>query len=118
MTIALTQVPGIGPSTAKVLAENGINSAQQLADTTLAQLTKVPGFGSARASRAIKAAIESLASTDDATTKTDQPTQRPRRTAKKPASRLTRSSSVPATGAKATTGPKQSEAKELAEKKA
>ena len=85
MTIALTQIPGIGPSTAKVLAENGFKSAQQIASTTIAQLTKVPGFGMARASRAINAAIKLLAAADDSTAKAAQTSKRPRRTAQKPA---------------------------------
>ena len=60
MSIALTRIPGIGPSTAKILIENGFKSAQQLADSTIAQLAAVPGFGAARASRTINAAIASL----------------------------------------------------------
>ena len=100
MTIALTRIPGIGPSTAKVLAENGFKSAQQLAGTTIAQLAKVPGFGTARASRAINAAIELLAAAGDSTAKAAQTTKRPRRAAQKPAPR-------PTTGTKADTDTKE-----------
>ena len=116
MTIALTQIPGIGPSTAKVLAENDFKSAQQLASTTIAQLTKVPGFGAVRASRAINAAIEFLAAADDSAAKAAQTTKRPRRTAQKPAPKLTKSTSIPTTGAKADTDTKEPEMKKLTKK--
>ena len=111
MTTALTKVSGIGPSTAKVLTENGFESAQQLADTTIVQLSKVPGFSAARASRTIKAANALLSVSADAsaistTTTTTKPnaaqtTMRQRRIAKKPASMASSSAPVSATATKA-----------------
>ena len=111
MTTALTKIPGIGPSTAKVLTENGFKSARQLADTTIAQLSKVPGFSTARASRTIKAANAMLSVSADAsasaiattTTKPNaaQTTMRQRRIAKKPASRATSSAPVSVSDTKA-----------------
>ena len=47
-TKPLTDVAGIGPSTAKVLAEHGIKTAEDLANATAAQIVAVPGFSEAR----------------------------------------------------------------------
>ncbi|MDC1286670.1 helix-hairpin-helix domain-containing protein [Gammaproteobacteria bacterium] len=120
MTTALTKISGIGPSTAKVLTENGFNSARQLADTTIAQLSRVPGFSTARASRTIQAANALLAVSADAsaitTTKahTTQTTIQQRRVAKIPAPEATRSVSVAGTEVAADT--KQPEVGDMAEK--
>ena len=88
MTIALSRVPGIGPSTAKGLMENGFKSANEIAQASIAQLIGVPGFSTARASKTIKAANELLsASADalaDAAQSTTQPAPRQRQTAKRP----------------------------------
>ncbi len=87
MTVSLTLIPGIGSSTAKVLAENGFESVHQLASSTIIQLTKVPGFGTARADRVINAAIKLLTAADDSTAKAAQTTQSPQRTDQKLAPR-------------------------------
>jgi hypothetical protein len=85
MTIALSEISGIGPGTAKVLMENGFKSANDIAQATVEQLIGVPGFSTARASRTIKAANELLsASADAAHSSTTQPAPPQRQTAKKP----------------------------------
>jgi nucleotidyltransferase/DNA polymerase involved in DNA repair len=56
MTTIITDIPGIGPSTAKVLGENGFKTVEEIAGTTVEKLSKVPGFGAVRASAAIRAA--------------------------------------------------------------
>jgi hypothetical protein len=107
MTTALTKISGIGPSTAKVLTENAFESAQQLADTTIALLSKVPGFSAVRASRTIKAANALLSVSVDASaistikTNATQTTMQQRRPEKKPAPGVADSASVPATDTKA-----------------
>lgn len=56
MATLITKVWGIGSQTAVILAENGYQSAEDLAATTEMDLTKVPGFGPARAERIIESA--------------------------------------------------------------
>jgi transcription termination factor NusA len=60
----VTAVAGIGPATAKILAENGITTAEALAAVALDQLTSIPGFSEARAKTAIAAAKTSIESGD------------------------------------------------------
>ena len=116
MTASLTQISGIGPSTAKVLIDNGFKSAEQLAGTTTALLGKVPGFAAARASRTINAAKEFLAAADDVSTKAIQTTKRPRRVAQKPAPESTKSTSIPATGNKDNTDTQENDMKKKTKK--
>lgn len=52
----LTSIPGVGPATARALAESGFSTIQQLANASQAQLAKVPGFGTVRAGAVIAAA--------------------------------------------------------------
>jgi len=52
----LTDIPGIGPSTAALLAEHGIDSVKALKKAGIKGLTKVPGFGEARAATVLNAA--------------------------------------------------------------
>lgn len=56
MTIALTDVTGIGANTCKQLMEHGYECAEDLATATLAGLSVVPGFSEVRAGRVIAAA--------------------------------------------------------------
>lgn len=56
MGTPLTSVSGIGPAAAKVLAEHGYTSAEQLAASVIEELVKVPGFGAARAATTLRAA--------------------------------------------------------------
>lgn len=46
---SITQVKGIGPSTAEMLAQNGIHTIQDLATVSVAELIKLPGFNQRRA---------------------------------------------------------------------
>lgn len=57
----LTQINGIGPSTAQALRELGFTSVGDVAAATVAKLTAVPGFGPVRA-RAVLAAVKEMAS--------------------------------------------------------
>ena len=118
MPIALTRIPGIGPSTAKVLIENGFKSAQQLADSTIAQLAAVPGFGAARASRTINAAIASLSVSGGAAGKAaiPQTAARQRRTARKPTTGSSKSITTSTVGAKADAGIKETKVKKMTKK--
>jgi hypothetical protein len=66
MGTPLTSVSGIGPAAAKVLAEHGFASAEQLAASVIEDLVKVPGFGAARAATTLRAArslVERVAET-------------------------------------------------------
>ena len=56
MKHALTDIPGIGDSTAALLAEHGIDSVKALVKGGAKGLTKVPGFGEKRAAATIEAA--------------------------------------------------------------
>ncbi len=56
MTTAITNIPGIGPGTAKILIENGFKTVEEIAGTTVEKLSRVPGFAAVRASVVIKAA--------------------------------------------------------------
>jgi Mg-chelatase subunit ChlI len=52
----LEDIPGIGPQTAKVLAEHGFADAAAIARATVDALAAVPGFSEVRAKRTIDAA--------------------------------------------------------------
>ena len=56
MATPTTDVKGIGPAAAKLLAEQGIASAEDLAATTLEKLVAIPGFSDIRARQVIAAA--------------------------------------------------------------
>ncbi|HXH71926.1 MAG TPA: helix-hairpin-helix domain-containing protein [Mariprofundaceae bacterium] len=56
MKHALTDIPGIGDNTAALLAEHGIDSVKTLLKGGAKKLTKVPGFGEARAATVLAAA--------------------------------------------------------------
>lgn len=45
----VTDIPGIGPHTAQVLAGNGIETVEALAALSPQELAALPGFGTARA---------------------------------------------------------------------
>jgi Holliday junction resolvasome RuvABC DNA-binding subunit len=53
---ALTDIPGIGESTAALLAEHGIDSVKALIKGGAKGLMKVPGFGEKRAATTLEAA--------------------------------------------------------------
>ena len=56
MKPAITDISGIGPASASVLAEHGFSSIESLATTTVKALAAVPGFSAARAAKVIAAA--------------------------------------------------------------
>jgi len=56
MKHALTDIPGIGDSTAALLAEHGIDSVKALVKGGAKGLMQVPGFGEKRAAATIEAA--------------------------------------------------------------
>jgi NAD-dependent DNA ligase len=85
MNSAITDIPGIGPAAAKTLMENGFKSLREIADTTIDKLAAVPGFGSIRAGRVIKAANEVLSNAADAVAEADKPATTRSRVAAKPA---------------------------------
>ena len=53
MTRPVTSVKGIGAAAAATLAKTGIHSAEELASMTVEQLSRVPGFSVASATRVI-----------------------------------------------------------------
>ncbi|HUW04500.1 MAG TPA: helix-hairpin-helix domain-containing protein [Acidimicrobiales bacterium] len=57
----LDDIAGVGPATASVLADHGFTEIRSVAAAGVADLARVPGFGSVRAA-AVKAAAEALTS--------------------------------------------------------
>lgn len=57
MKTPITEIPGIGPSTAETLAAHGFASVEDIAASDIESLSKVPGFGRVKAGRAIVTAI-------------------------------------------------------------
>lgn len=94
MKTTITGISGIGPQTAKTLHEHGFNTLSAIAGATIAQLSSVPGFGTTRASRVIRAANELLATSATR----PQPGAR-----KKPAGSTTKSGEAKAAPAKKST---------------
>ena len=68
MSTPITAIPGIGASTAELLANHGFKSAESIASTSVENLSLVPGFGEIRSANTIKAAACFLA--------TDNPQQK------------------------------------------
>lgn len=66
MGTPMTAVTGIGPAAAIVLADHGFDSAEALANCSIAALVKVPGFGAIRAATIKKAAQAALVPTASA----------------------------------------------------
>lgn len=64
----LTDIPGIGESTAALLAEHGIDSIKALCKSSAKKLSRVPGFGEKRA-EATLAAVTTLKDADKAAKK-------------------------------------------------
>ena len=61
--VKLTDVPGIGPATVKLLSEHNIKTVEALASMSLAELQKIPGMsGDIRARAVKKAAADCLRS--------------------------------------------------------
>jgi Holliday junction resolvasome RuvABC DNA-binding subunit len=62
MSYALTDVPGVGPSTAEILNSNNIDSVDKLAGIDFRELILVPGIGEFTGRKMIQAAKDLLAS--------------------------------------------------------
>ena len=75
MATALTDIPGIGPSTAEILQAQGFDSAETLAASTVEKVSEVPGFGTLRATAVIRAANELIGS-NAADQSADQPAKK------------------------------------------
>ena len=60
MVISIVDVAGVGPSTAALLAEHGISSAESLAETPHDRLVSIPGVGAVRAWRLSEAAARAV----------------------------------------------------------
>ncbi|MGD8629202.1 MAG: helix-hairpin-helix domain-containing protein [Gammaproteobacteria bacterium] len=58
MKPAIIDITGIGPAAAAALAEHGFGSVKALARASVAQVSTVPGFSSARAEKVIAAAAQ------------------------------------------------------------
>jgi NAD-dependent DNA ligase len=67
MKPAITDITGIGPAAANALSEHGFSSLRALARASVAQVSVVPGFSTARAEKVIAAAAE-LQATPEAET--------------------------------------------------
>ncbi len=65
MTLSVTEVRGIGASTAETLKKHGFKTVANLAIATVAQLTAIPGFSQSRATSTIESA-KALLDTDPA----------------------------------------------------
>jgi N utilization substance protein A len=57
---SLLGLPGMGASTADILCEYGVYSAEDLANTTVEELTQIKGIGETKACTLLEAAQESL----------------------------------------------------------
>lgn len=57
MSIAVVNVPGIGPKTAEYLEKQGITTAEALLQAGVGILALSPGFGDARARKVMDAAV-------------------------------------------------------------
>ncbi len=60
--LTIYDVKGIGPTTGTGLTDKGITTAEQLANSDVADLLAVPGIGEARAALLIAAAKDALSS--------------------------------------------------------
>ncbi len=60
MTTSIIDIPGIGPETEKTMIDNGFNTLNDVAYSTVEMLANVPGFGEIKAGKVIQAANELL----------------------------------------------------------
>lgn len=93
MTSSITAISGIGVSTAETLASHGIKTVKDLAKASIEQITRVPGFSHARASKA-KAGAANLLGGDQTSTPEGK---------RAPASKRTKRRKAPVAAAKKTT---------------
>jgi len=74
MSHSLTDVRGIGPSTAPLLVADGIDSVKELATASMARIAAIRGFSDTRAAEVIKAARALLwGNASDSKTKVAKP---------------------------------------------
>ena len=66
MNFDLTEIRGIGPSTAEVFKSNGFKTVTDLAEANVFDIMAIPGFRQARAEQVISAAKMLAAGSDDA----------------------------------------------------
>ena len=71
MSHSLTDVPGVGASTAEILIANNVDSVNKLAGIDIGELTRVPGIGKITGQKMIQAARGLLAA--DKTEKSGNP---------------------------------------------
>ena len=90
MSTPITEITGIGPSTAATLSEHGFHSAEDIATTTVDALCSVPGFGPIKAKASI-AAAQSLAPAKPSTPKKPKKKDKPKAKAKKKSGKSTKS---------------------------
>lgn len=72
MTSSITDISGIGASTAKTLTSHGIKTVKDLADASIEQITAVPGFSHARASKTKAGAVNLLGGEQASTSEVKQ----------------------------------------------
>ena len=53
----LSEISGVGPATARLLADSGFASVESVAQAAPGELARVPGFGETRAAAVIAAAV-------------------------------------------------------------
>jgi len=90
MSTPISQVRGIGPATAAILAENGIATAEDLAGKSIGEVASIKTFSETRATRVIEDAKALLAGEPLPTAVQDEPAEKPakmkkEKVAKKPA---------------------------------
>jgi len=75
MKPTLTDITGIGPSTAKDLADGGIRTVDDLANASASAICAVPGFGAIRAARIKAAAAELIRRSGSSAVATEESTE-------------------------------------------
>ena len=75
----LTDIPGIGPHTAQLLVDNGIESVEALASLPAEKLAAMPGFGPTRAA----AVGQAIARLKQPSPGVEEPTSKPKKKDKK-----------------------------------
>ena len=99
----ITDVTGIGPSSAALLSENGIRTVEELARASVRELAEIRGFRGARANRVIAAATEFL--------EKNQPSDRPQPTTNRGDTEPTEEKAEKTTPSQAATGKRKAKKK-------
>lgn len=89
MTIAVRDVPGLGPKTAEYLVGQGITSAEELLQAGLAVLIAAPGFGDGRARKVLDAAASLVVDAEEAVLTPDKAKKKGKKKIKKKAKKKT-----------------------------